>query len=86
MSRPPPEQRLLHVLAAIDRELYGLDLATAGDVKTYTLYVVLARMEDRGWIEGRFEDGDPPRRRLYRITDAGRAALVPALPVAKVKC
>ena len=80
-----PAQRILHALAAADRELYGLDLVTAGAVKTYTLYVVLARMEDRGWIESRFEDGNSPRRRLYRITHAGRVALVPVLPAAKVR-
>jgi DNA-binding HxlR family transcriptional regulator len=79
-----PEHRILEVLAAADRELYGLDLVAAGVAKRRWLYVVLGRMEERGLIEGRTEDAaDPPRlpRRLYRITDAGRAAL---LPIAKV--
>jgi DNA-binding PadR family transcriptional regulator len=76
------EQRILQALAH-GHELSGRDLA-AGVAKLRWLYVVLARMEERGWIEGRFEDGDPPRRRLYRITDAGRAALIPVLPIAKV--
>jgi DNA-binding MarR family transcriptional regulator len=80
-----PEQRILHALAAAGQELCGRDLVAAGVVGRLMLYVVLARLEDRGWIEGHFEDGPEPRRRLYRITDAGRAALIPVLPVAKMR-
>ena len=79
------EQEILRVFAASDRELYGLDLVNAGVAKRLWLYVVLGRMEESGLIEGREESAvDPPRlpRRLYRITDAGRATL---LPVAKVR-
>ena len=78
------EQEILRVLAASDRELYGLDFVNAGVAKRRWLYVVLGRMEESGLIEAREEEAvDPPRlpRRLYRITDAGRATL---LPVAKV--
>ena len=77
-------RRILEVLAAADRELYGLDLVAAGAVKRSWLYVVLARMEERGLIEGRENDSGPPHhlgRRLYRITDAGRAALLPIATV-----
>lgn len=78
-----PEHRILEVLAAAGRDLYGLDLVAAGAAKRRWLYVVLGRMEERGLIEGREDDGDPPRlpRRLYRITDAGRAALLPSAKV-----
>lgn len=77
------EQQILEVLAAANRELYGLDLVAAGAAKRGSLYVVLARMEDRGLIEGREEPSASPLppRRLYRITDAGRAT---RLPTAKV--
>ena len=78
------EHQILHVLAAANRELYGLDLVAAGVAKRRWLYVVLGRMEESGLIEGCEEAVvEPPQlpRRLYRITDAGRAAL---LPVAKV--
>jgi len=76
------ERQILEALAAADRELYGLDLVAAGVAKRWWLYVTLGRMEERGLIEGRSDGtGDPPRR-LYRITDAGRATL---LPVAKVR-
>ena len=65
--------------------MYGLDLVNAGVAKRSWLYVVLGRMEESGLIEGREEDEiAPPQlpRRLYRITHAGRAKL---LPVAKVR-
>ena len=79
-----PEQRLLRTLATDSGEKYGFDLATDGPTRRW-LYVILHRLEERGWIASRFADEDPPRRRLYRITDVGRAAIVPMLPVAKVR-
>lgn len=40
-----------------------------------TVYGVLDRLEDIGWISGRWEDENPepgkPRRRLYSITPTG---------------
>jgi DNA-binding PadR family transcriptional regulator len=79
------DQRILRLLAAADREIYGLDLVAARVAGRSGLYVTLHRMEVRGWIASRFEDGPEPRRRLYRITDAGRAAVVPVLPVATLR-
>ena len=49
-----------------------------------TLYKALTRLAARGLLTARWEPADlaeeqgRPRRRLYRITDAGRAALVQA--------
>ena len=41
-----------------------------------TLYPLLYRMEDRGWIAGRWvEKAGERRRRFYRLTAAGRAVL-----------
>jgi transcriptional regulator len=41
-----------------------------------SLYPLLYRMEDRGWIVGRWiEKAGERRRRFYRLTAAGRAAL-----------
>lgn len=78
------EHRILEVLASSDRELYGLDLVAKGAVKRSWLFVTLGRMEEQGLIEGREEAAAAPLlpRRLYRITDKGRALL---LPVAKVR-
>jgi hypothetical protein len=54
-----------------------------------TLYKALGRLSDAGLLESRWEDADAalaegrPRRRLYRITGAGRQALASsdAVPV-----
>lgn len=41
-----------------------------------SLYPLLYRLEKRGWIEGRWtEKAGERRRRLYRITPAGRKIL-----------
>jgi transcriptional regulator len=41
-----------------------------------SLYATLYRMEDRGWIRGRWVEKAGQRRRChYRITDAGRRVL-----------
>jgi len=41
-----------------------------------TLYPLLYRMEERGWIVGRWvEKASERRRRFYRLTPAGLAAL-----------
>jgi transcriptional regulator len=41
-----------------------------------SLYATLYRMEDRGWIKGRWIEKAGQRRRChYRITDAGRRVL-----------
>jgi PadR family transcriptional regulator, regulatory protein PadR len=45
-----------------------------------TVYGILDRLEDRNWIAGYWEDqnsqSSTPRRRLYRLTDEGRTALL----------
>lgn len=41
-----------------------------------SLYPVLARLEERGWIRGRWvEKAGERRRRFYGLTDAGAEAL-----------
>lgn len=78
-----PSKKELRVLEALaDRDLYGLDFVNAKIAGHGSIYVLLARMEDRGLIEGREEEyvGAPPHhlpRRIYRITDAGRAVIFP---------
>jgi len=60
------------------RERYGLELvdASGGVLKRGSVYVILARMEEKGFVESRQEDrtrgtsGLP--RRLYRATPYGR--------------
>ena len=55
-----------------------IEQRSGGDI-TFTLaslYATLDRMEDRGWIKGRWiEQAGTRRRCYYRITDAGRRML-----------
>src|SRR6187399_3201839 len=81
-----PLQRILagfirmHVLHhAAEGELFGHwmieELRHHGyRISAGTLYPMLRNMEQDGWIKGR-EEKSGARRRLYRITPQGRAAL-----------
>lgn len=59
-------------------EHYGLDIAAVTGLKSGSLYPILGRLEDNGWVISRWEDIDPvvegrPRRRYYRLTPDGIA-------------
>jgi PadR family transcriptional regulator PadR len=60
------------------RERYGLELvdASQGALKRGSVYVILARMEEKGFVESRQDEcpsgASGPPRRLYRATDYGR--------------
>ena len=61
------------------RELYGLEMIkrSKGALKRGSIYVVLGRMENQGFIKGREvkEKGTPGMpRRLYRISGLGERA------------
>jgi len=58
------------LMARIDALCAGL-LA----VNTNTIYPLLRRLEERGFIIGEWEHPTKRSRRYYRITDAGRARL-----------
>ena len=65
------------MLDSVSGEFYGFELSKATDLKAGTLYPMLARLEEAGWISGSWEDVDPsevrrPARRYYRLTDRGR--------------
>ncbi len=55
---------------------YGYDLMKGSGLASGTLYPLLARLEDDGWLETRWGEsalpGRPPRH-LYRLTASGRA-------------
>ena len=59
------------------RERYGLELvdASGGALKRGSVYVILSRMEEKGFIESRQEEREPGAsglpRRLYRATPYG---------------
>lgn len=54
---------------------YGYDLMKVADLSSGTLYPLLARLTDEGWLESRWEEsefpGKPPRQ-LYRLMATGR--------------
>ncbi|MER3482131.1 MAG: PadR family transcriptional regulator [Meiothermus sp.] len=66
-------------------EMYGLEIITEAnahtkgffDFKEGSLYPALHRMTRTGWLEAEHQPSDKggPRRRYYRLTDAGRRVL-----------
>lgn len=60
-------------------EWYGLDLSDRVRLEPGTIYPILRRLLEVGWLTRRWEDIDPseegrPRRRLYRLTGVGERA------------
>jgi len=56
--------------------MHGYDLCRQGGIKAGTLYPLLIRLKDHGYLEAEWqppaEPGRPPRH-AYRLTAAGRA-------------
>jgi DNA-binding PadR family transcriptional regulator len=58
---------------------YGLEIAKALHLPTGTVYPILYRLEQAGWIVSEFEEAaaadlERPRRRLYTLTGQGAQA------------
>jgi PadR family transcriptional regulator, regulatory protein PadR len=56
---------------------YGLDLMRVSGHPSGTLYPILLRLQNAGWVEAYWEEIDPvaagrPARRYYRLTPDGR--------------
>ncbi|MDZ7863525.1 PadR family transcriptional regulator [Acidovorax sp.] len=69
---------LQHLAEAAGSERYGLQMVKQSDgaLKMGTVYVILGRLEDKGFVESRREEleQDSPRsvpRRLYKISGLG---------------
>jgi PadR family transcriptional regulator, regulatory protein PadR len=59
-----------------DELRYGLDLMTATGLPSGTLYPLLRRLQDAGWVVAKWEQVDPaaagrPARRYYHLTAEG---------------
>ncbi|WP_033227390.1 PadR family transcriptional regulator, partial [Streptomyces virginiae] len=62
----------------------GLPVADAADLPGGTIYPILIRLEQCGWLVSRWEDIDPqeegrPRRRFYRLSERGAQSASAAL-------
>jgi len=63
-------------MSHIQDEISGAEVGRATKLASGTLYPILMRLEEAGWVESRWETEDPhelgrPRRRLYQITGVG---------------
>lgn len=83
------EREALVMSELVRGDRYGLELVerSRGVLKRAGIYVLLGRMEGKGWIEGR-EEATPsgesgPARRVYRPTNLGRAHLSAHAVIAK---
>jgi DNA-binding PadR family transcriptional regulator len=77
-ARPDSTPQTRAVLAALYDDpsgwRYGYDIARETGLASGTLYPILGRLTDRGFLETRWEDPSPegrPRRHLYRLTTQG---------------
>ena len=83
------KETLILELLIRDKELYGLQLVATSRrrLKRGTVYVTLARMEDKGYITSRLESPPPDAgglpRRLYAPTALGRRVLAAWTDVAR---
>jgi DNA-binding PadR family transcriptional regulator len=83
------EQSLSLIHALLNRGTdwsYGYDLAQQCGLKSGTLYPMLARFAERGWLdhEWRLEDGEKPRH-MYRLTPLGRRGAKVAVEEARAR-
>ncbi|MEV5982142.1 PadR family transcriptional regulator [Streptomyces sp. NPDC052114] len=59
------------------KQRYGLELCDLAGLSSGTIYPILARLEQVGWLDSSWEDPalheetGRPRRRFYRITKEG---------------
>lgn len=79
-------RRLGYATVAVMRAIadgagYGLDVMERTGLPSGTVYPTLGRLEKRGYVKGRWEEEGRarlegrPRRRYYRLTEEGVAAL-----------
>ncbi|MFB9622837.1 PadR family transcriptional regulator [Nonomuraea helvata] len=73
----PTQAVLRALLHDPGRDRYGLEVCELAELPSGTVYPILARLEQVGWVESRWEDPEThvtegrPRRRYYRITADG---------------
>ena len=82
----------LIVLEALQRNArswcHGYDVSKLTRIKSGTLYPILSRLHEEGWLEARWEEGrEPgrPPRHLYRLSAAGSKAASRSLEAAAAR-
>lgn len=84
MGRPLGETTTIILAMLEKKDGYGLDLTQQSGLLPGTVYTTLRRLEERGLVEGQWEDAAVaeaerrPRRRYYRLTPDGATALAEA--------
>jgi PadR family transcriptional regulator PadR len=79
-----PTVAVLRVLIGTVEPIWGLRVIKSTGLKAGSVYPILGRLEEGGWLVGEWESAEErsgPRRRLYRLTSDGRreaAAVVAA--------
>ena len=78
----PATVDVLSVLIDAGEPCWGLLVIKSSGRPAGSVYPILERLEQSGWVTSRWED-DPsrvgPRRRFYELTDAGAAAATQAI-------
>ncbi|MDJ1114949.1 MULTISPECIES: PadR family transcriptional regulator [Microbacterium] len=70
-----PTVDVLTVLLEADEPMWGLAIAKQSGRTPASIYPILSRLEEGGWVAGSWdvdEERTGPRRRLFRFTEAGR--------------
>lgn len=75
-----PTRAVLDVLLA--SPTWGYQIIPETDLGPGTVYPILKRLQDAGWVEGTWEDARPsdrPRRCIYAVTEKGAREYAKAL-------
>lgn len=62
------DEKILELLSS--GELSVRQLSEIGQIWFFDLYPELRKLENQGTIESRWEEGEFPRRRLYKLSNA----------------
>jgi PadR family transcriptional regulator, regulatory protein PadR len=85
----PTQLVLGELIADPARRIHGFELCAATGLASGTVYPILLRLEERGWLESEWEEPEVhvpagrPRRRYYRLTEDGAAGARLVLQAAK---
>jgi DNA-binding MarR family transcriptional regulator len=74
--------------ATADAPAWGLSICRDADLGPGTVYPILDRLSERGWVTSREEAGSHPgrpARRFYELTGAGRQWAVEALETRRAR-